>query len=103
MPDIAKTLAEASVDQLVDELLKRAEVVPSVWGKDDVLSFVADDENAGDLSEEQIDAACAEFLDRARNELASHLGGQGNQFLMYFWERHGEDILKSVTAPSPAA
>lgn len=102
MSDIAKSLSEATVDQLVEELLKRPGVVPSVWSADDVRSMVEEDESAADLSDEQVDAVCGEFLSRAAKGLSGHLGEQGNHYLLHFWEREGADILKDVAAAKPS-
>jgi hypothetical protein len=75
--------------------------VCSIWNREDVRSFVAEDEACSGFSDEQVEQACGAFLERAGRDLQDHLGGQGNFFLGMFWEREGADIFKSVT-PSPA-
>lgn len=103
MPEsaIAKSLAEATVDQLVEELQRRKEVVCSIWNVEDIRSFVSESEGAEGLDDEKVEAACVETLSRAGQGLQDHLGSQGNFFLEMFWEREGEDILRSVS-PAPA-
>jgi hypothetical protein len=103
MPDFAKILSEATVDQLIDELLKRPGIVSSIWNVEDVRSFVDESDGAEGMSDEQKEAACLEFLSRAGSELRDHLGSQGNFKLEMFWDIHGEDILKSVAASAPSA
>lgn len=103
MPEsvIATSLTEATVDQLVDELMRRKEVVCSIWNAEDVRSFVSESEAANDMDDEKVEEACAEVLSRAGRDLQDHLGSQGNFFLQMFWEREGDDILRSVSPEEP--
>lgn len=94
-------LSGVSDEALVEELLKRTGLVCSIWNSEDVRSFIEDDEATKDFTEEQINAACAEFLCRVSDELQGHLGDQGNFKLGLWWEINGADVLKAAAAPAP--
>ena len=94
-------LNDATDAEILDEIRARG-IVASIWSKADTTSPIEDDEDAADLSDEQLDRAAQLFLEGAEGGLTDILGQRGNDYLSDKWAELKDEILSAVRgAPAP--
>lgn len=95
-------LSQMSLASLVEEILRRPEVVASIWSGEDAVSVVSEDDTLPEMAEEQLQEIAAAFVVKAGEGLRDALGQRGNDYLADIWPLHRDEILEEVLgAPTP--
>jgi len=94
-------LAGIPTEDLVAEIMHRADVIPSIWNLDDAKQLIVDDADCGDLTDAQAEEAARMFTSGVRDGMEDILGQRGNDYLSDRWQMDKAAILTGLEAGEP--